>query len=47
MLDLQHRTRPHASAEVVDLSTCLWRTAPGAVARHDFVAHSLRTTPAA
>jgi galactofuranosylgalactofuranosylrhamnosyl-N-acetylglucosaminyl-diphospho-decaprenol beta-1,5/1,6-galactofuranosyltransferase len=46
MFDLQQRTTLLASAELVDLSTCLWRTAPGAVARHDFATASLRHTPA-
>lgn len=44
MFDLQHRTRLLASAEIVDLSTCLWRTAPGAVGRHDFAVNTLKNT---
>lgn len=46
MFDLYNRIRLLASAELVDLSTCQWRTAPGAVAGHNFTTHPLRTTPA-
>ncbi|WP_306744265.1 glycosyltransferase [Saccharothrix yanglingensis] len=46
MLNLQARTRLHSSAEIVDLGTCFWRAAPGAVTDHDFATSSLRETPA-
>jgi galactofuranosylgalactofuranosylrhamnosyl-N-acetylglucosaminyl-diphospho-decaprenol beta-1,5/1,6-galactofuranosyltransferase len=36
MLNLQARARLHSMGEVVDLSTCFWRAAPGAVTDHDF-----------
>ncbi|WP_231499812.1 glycosyltransferase [Saccharothrix sp. NRRL B-16314] len=46
MLNLQARTRLHSSAEIVDLGTCFWRAAPGAVNDHDFGTSPLRETPA-
>ncbi|WP_051766883.1 glycosyltransferase [Saccharothrix syringae] len=46
MLNLQARTRIHSTAEVVDLGSCFWRAAPGAVTDHDFATSSLRETPA-
>lgn len=45
MLNLQARTRLHSTAEIVDLNTCFWRAAPGAVVDHDFATSSLRDTP--
>ncbi|GLY48067.1 glycosyltransferase [Lentzea sp. NBRC 102530] len=44
MLNLQARARLHSMGEVVDLGTCYWRAAPGAVTDHDFGAESLRET---
>jgi galactofuranosylgalactofuranosylrhamnosyl-N-acetylglucosaminyl-diphospho-decaprenol beta-1,5/1,6-galactofuranosyltransferase len=44
MLNLQARSRLHSMGEVVDLGTCLWRAAPGAVEDHDFSKRSLRRT---
>ncbi|GGU21945.1 glycosyltransferase [Lentzea flava] len=44
MLNLQARARLHSMGEVVDLATCYWREAPGAVTDHDFGAESLRET---
>ncbi|SDC75580.1 glycosyltransferase [Actinokineospora iranica] len=46
MLNLQAKSRLHSMGEVVDLATCVWRPAPGAVVDHDFGAHSLRETRA-
>jgi galactofuranosylgalactofuranosylrhamnosyl-N-acetylglucosaminyl-diphospho-decaprenol beta-1,5/1,6-galactofuranosyltransferase len=46
MLNLQARSRLHTMGEVVDLATCVWRAAPGAVVDHDFGAKSLRETKA-
>jgi galactofuranosylgalactofuranosylrhamnosyl-N-acetylglucosaminyl-diphospho-decaprenol beta-1,5/1,6-galactofuranosyltransferase len=44
MLNLQARARLHSMGEVVDLATCYWRAAPGAVTDHDFGKSSLRQT---
>ncbi|NGY61661.1 glycosyltransferase family 2 protein [Lentzea sp. NEAU-D13] len=44
MLNLQARARLHSMGEVVDLGTCYWRAAPGALTDHDFGAESLRET---
>ncbi|SFR16439.1 galactofuranosylgalactofuranosylrhamnosyl-N-acetylglucosaminyl-diphospho-decaprenol beta-1,5/1,6-galactofuranosyltransferase [Lentzea waywayandensis] len=44
MLNLQARSRLHSMGEVVDLGTCYWRAAPGAVTDHDFGTESLRET---
>lgn len=44
MLNLQARSRLHSMGEVVDLGTCMWRAAPGAIEDHDFATHSLRST---
>ncbi|MGZ3141412.1 glycosyltransferase [Lentzea chajnantorensis] len=44
MLNLQARSRLHSMGEVVDLGTCFWRAAPGALTDHDFGASSLRET---
>ena len=44
MLNLQAKARLHSTAEVVDLSACVWRPAPGAVVDHDFGTKSLRAT---
>ncbi|NUT94412.1 MAG: galactofuranosyltransferase GlfT2, partial [Saccharothrix sp.] len=44
MLNLQARARLHSMGEVVDLGTCFWRAAPGAVTDHDFGTQSLRET---
>ncbi|MET8761262.1 glycosyltransferase [Lentzea sp. NPDC004782] len=44
MLNLQARARLHSMGEVVDLGTCYWRAAPGAVTDHDFGTESLRET---
>jgi galactofuranosylgalactofuranosylrhamnosyl-N-acetylglucosaminyl-diphospho-decaprenol beta-1,5/1,6-galactofuranosyltransferase len=44
MLNLQARSRLHSFGEVVDMATCMWRRAPGAVVDHDFGTHSLRDT---
>ena len=44
MLNLFAKSRLHSMGEVVDLGTCLWRAAPGAVEDHDFGAYPLRTT---
>ncbi|HEY0451525.1 glycosyltransferase [Actinophytocola sp.] len=46
MLNLQAKSRLHTMGEVVDLSACVWRGAPGAVTNHDFGQHSLRDTRA-
>ena len=46
MLNLQARSRLHSYGEVVDLATCNWREAPGAVTEHDFATDSLRDTAA-
>lgn len=46
MLNLQAKARLHSMGEVVDLGTCLWRAAPGAVEDHDFGSGSLRATKA-
>jgi galactofuranosylgalactofuranosylrhamnosyl-N-acetylglucosaminyl-diphospho-decaprenol beta-1,5/1,6-galactofuranosyltransferase len=46
MLNLQAKSRLHTMGEVVDLATCVWRAAPGAVMDHDFGAKSLRKTKA-
>ena len=42
MLNLQARSRLHSMGEIVDLGTCMWRAAPGAVEDHDFGKRSLR-----
>jgi galactofuranosylgalactofuranosylrhamnosyl-N-acetylglucosaminyl-diphospho-decaprenol beta-1,5/1,6-galactofuranosyltransferase len=44
MLNLQAKSRLHTMGEVVDLATCMWRRAPGAVVDHDFATDSLRDT---
>jgi galactofuranosylgalactofuranosylrhamnosyl-N-acetylglucosaminyl-diphospho-decaprenol beta-1,5/1,6-galactofuranosyltransferase len=44
MLNLQAKARLHSMAEIVDLSACVWRAAPGAVVDHDFGTKSLRKT---
>jgi galactofuranosylgalactofuranosylrhamnosyl-N-acetylglucosaminyl-diphospho-decaprenol beta-1,5/1,6-galactofuranosyltransferase len=44
MLNLQARSRLHSMGEIVDLGTCMWRAAPGAVEDHDFAKRSLRRT---
>ncbi|WP_367133580.1 glycosyltransferase [Saccharothrix sp. HUAS TT1] len=44
MLNLQARARLHSMGEVVDLASCFWRAAPGAVTDHDFATESLRDT---
>lgn len=44
MLNLQAKSRLHTMGEVVDLATCVWRRAPGAVVDHDFGEYSLRET---
>ncbi|MEU5690948.1 glycosyltransferase [Actinosynnema sp. NPDC020468] len=44
MLNLQARARLHSMGEVVDLGTCYWRAAPGALTDHDFATESLRET---
>jgi galactofuranosylgalactofuranosylrhamnosyl-N-acetylglucosaminyl-diphospho-decaprenol beta-1,5/1,6-galactofuranosyltransferase len=44
MLNLQARARLHSMGEVVDLGSCFWRAAPGAVTDHDFGEESLRET---
>ncbi|MFJ8960015.1 glycosyltransferase [Lentzea sp. NPDC102401] len=44
MLNLQARSRLHSMGEVVDLGTCYWRAAPGALTDHDFGTESLRET---
>ncbi|MFC0069979.1 glycosyltransferase [Umezawaea endophytica] len=44
MLNLQARARLHSFGEVVDLATCNWRAAPGALTDHDFSTDSLRET---
>lgn len=46
MLNLQAKSRLHTMGEVVDLATCVWRPAPGAVMDHDFGEKSLRETRA-
>jgi galactofuranosylgalactofuranosylrhamnosyl-N-acetylglucosaminyl-diphospho-decaprenol beta-1,5/1,6-galactofuranosyltransferase len=46
MLNLQAKSRLHTNGEIVDLTTFMWRAAPGAVWNHDFGAHSLRETKA-
>ena len=45
MLNLFARSRLHTMGEIVDLATCVWRRAPGAVVDHDFGTDSLRETP--
>jgi len=45
MLNLFARSRLHTMGEIVDLATCVWRRAPGAVVDHDFGTESLRETP--
>jgi galactofuranosylgalactofuranosylrhamnosyl-N-acetylglucosaminyl-diphospho-decaprenol beta-1,5/1,6-galactofuranosyltransferase len=42
MLNLQARSRLHSMGEIVDLNTCYWRAAPGAVTDHDFGEIQLR-----
>lgn len=42
MLNLQAKSRLHTMGEVVDLTTCVWRAAPGAKVDHDFGQYSLR-----
>ncbi|RDI18688.1 glycosyltransferase [Lentzea flaviverrucosa] len=44
MLNLYSRARLHSFAEIVDLNTCFWRAAPGAVTDHNFATDSLRDT---
>lgn len=44
MLNLQAKSRLHTMGEVVDLATCVWRAAPGAVTDHDFGTDPLRET---
>jgi galactofuranosylgalactofuranosylrhamnosyl-N-acetylglucosaminyl-diphospho-decaprenol beta-1,5/1,6-galactofuranosyltransferase len=44
MLNLQAKSRLHTMGEVVDLATCVWRAAPGAITDHDFGTGSLRET---
>lgn len=44
MLNLQAKSRLHTMGEVIDLASCTWRRAPGAVVDHDFGEHSLRET---
>jgi galactofuranosylgalactofuranosylrhamnosyl-N-acetylglucosaminyl-diphospho-decaprenol beta-1,5/1,6-galactofuranosyltransferase len=44
MLNLQARSQLHSMGEVVDLASCVWRAAPGALERHDFGERSLRDT---
>lgn len=44
MLSLHSRAQLHSSAEIVDLNSCFWRPAPGAVTEHDFATDSLRET---
>jgi galactofuranosylgalactofuranosylrhamnosyl-N-acetylglucosaminyl-diphospho-decaprenol beta-1,5/1,6-galactofuranosyltransferase len=44
MLNLQARARLHSMGEVVDLASCFWRAAPGAVTDHDFGEEPLRET---
>jgi galactofuranosylgalactofuranosylrhamnosyl-N-acetylglucosaminyl-diphospho-decaprenol beta-1,5/1,6-galactofuranosyltransferase len=44
MLNLQARARLHSMGEVVDLGTCYWRPAPGALTDHDFGTETLRET---
>jgi galactofuranosylgalactofuranosylrhamnosyl-N-acetylglucosaminyl-diphospho-decaprenol beta-1,5/1,6-galactofuranosyltransferase len=46
MLNLQAKSRLHTMGEVVDLATCVWRAAPGAITDHDFGTGSLRETRA-
>ncbi len=46
MLNLQAKSRLHTMGEVVDLATCVWRAAPGAITNHDFGTGSLRETRA-
>ncbi|GLZ40640.1 glycosyltransferase [Actinokineospora sp. NBRC 105648] len=46
MLNLQARSRLHSMGEVVDLGSCTWGPAPGAVTDHDFGTDSLRKTRA-
>ncbi|RLK60050.1 glycosyltransferase [Actinokineospora cianjurensis] len=45
MLNLQEKAQLHSMGEVVDLHSCYWRPAPGAVTKHDFGEESLRETP--
>ncbi|MEV6607389.1 glycosyltransferase [Kutzneria sp. NPDC051319] len=42
MLNLQARSRLHSFGEVIDLGSCYWRAAPGAVTDHDFGSKTLR-----
>jgi galactofuranosylgalactofuranosylrhamnosyl-N-acetylglucosaminyl-diphospho-decaprenol beta-1,5/1,6-galactofuranosyltransferase len=42
MLNLQARSRLHSFGEVIDLGSCYWRAAPGAVTNHDFGTKTLR-----
>ncbi|WP_026424800.1 glycosyltransferase [Actinokineospora inagensis] len=44
MLNLQEKAQLHSMGEVVDLHSCYWRPAPGAVTRHNFGENSLRET---
>jgi galactofuranosylgalactofuranosylrhamnosyl-N-acetylglucosaminyl-diphospho-decaprenol beta-1,5/1,6-galactofuranosyltransferase len=44
MLNLQAKSRLHTMGEVVDLASCVWRAAPGAITDHDFGTGSLRDT---
>jgi galactofuranosylgalactofuranosylrhamnosyl-N-acetylglucosaminyl-diphospho-decaprenol beta-1,5/1,6-galactofuranosyltransferase len=44
MLNLQARARLHSMGQVIDLASCYWRPAPGAVTDHDFGTESLRET---
>jgi galactofuranosylgalactofuranosylrhamnosyl-N-acetylglucosaminyl-diphospho-decaprenol beta-1,5/1,6-galactofuranosyltransferase len=44
MLNLQAKSRLHTMGEVVDLASCVWRAAPGAITDHDFGTHPLRET---
>ncbi|MFI7674935.1 glycosyltransferase [Actinophytocola sp. NPDC049390] len=46
MLNLQAKSRLHTMGEVVDLASCVWRAAPGAITDHDFGTGSLRETRA-
>jgi len=42
MLNLQARSRLHSMGEVIDLGSCFWRAAPGAVTNHDLATKTLR-----
>ncbi len=44
MLNLQAKSRLHTMGEIVDLTSFVWRPAPGAITDHDFGARSLRDT---